>query len=108
VIQVASNMTIAAIAGQTTVQNTALTNIPVIYHDNDAGPNTISVTGANVTAVVHGNAPGDVFDIVPDPGFIGTTMVTVTVSDQTNPSDQVSTTFQLTVRSDGIFADGFQ
>jgi len=108
VIQVAGNFSLAAIADQTTVQDTTLTNIPVIYHDNDAGPNTISVSGANFTAIVHGNAPGDAFDIVPDPGFVGTTTVTVTVSDQTNPSDQVATTFQLTVRSDSIFADDFQ
>ena len=107
-IQVAGNMTIAPISAQTTVEDTTLTNIPVIYHDNDAGPNTISVSGANFTTVVHGNAPGDAFDIVPDPGFIGTTTVTVMVSDQTNPTDQVSTTFQLTVRSDAIFIDDFE
>jgi subtilisin family serine protease len=108
VIQVAGNFTLAAIPDQTTVQDTTLTNIPVIYHDNDAGPNTITVTGAHITAVVHGNAPGDAFDIVPDLGFVGTTTVTVTVSDQANPSDQVSTTFQLTVRSNAIFADDFE
>jgi hypothetical protein len=92
----------------TTVENTTLHDIPVVYHDNDAGPNTISVSGDHVTAIVHGNAPGDTFDLVPDAGFIGTTTVTVTVSDQNTPTDSTSTTFTLRVIPDRIFADDFE
>ena len=107
-IQVAGNLALAEIPDQTMVENTTLHGIPVVYHDNDAGPNTISVSGAHISAVVHGNAAGDTFDIVPDADFVGSTAVTVTVSDQTNPADKTSVSFQLKVISDGIFADGFQ
>jgi hypothetical protein len=108
VITVNANLALAAIGNQTTVANTSLANIPVVYHDNDPAPNTITVSGAHITAVVHGNAPGDSFDLVPEQDFVGSTIVTVTVTDQTNPADQVSTTFQLTVLSDSIFADHFE
>jgi subtilisin family serine protease len=107
-IAIAGNLSIAEMPDQTTVMNTTLSGIPVIYHDNDAGPNTISISGAHVTAVVHGNAPGDSFDLIPAAGFVGTTDVTVTVADQTNTNDRAAATFKLTVISDKIFADGFQ
>lgn len=107
-IDVAGNLALASMSDLTTVENTTLHDIPVVYHDNDAGPNTISVSGAHVTAIVHGNAPGDTFDLVPDANFVGTTTVTVTVSDQNNPTDQTSTQFTLTVLPDRIFADGFE
>ncbi len=107
-IDVAGNLALASMSDQTTVENTTLTNIPIIYHDNDAGPNLVSVSGAHVTAIVHGNSPGDTFDLVPDANFIGTTTITVTVSDQNTPSDSASTTFTLHVIADKIFADGFQ
>ena len=106
-IEVVGNLALAAVPDLTTVENTPLTNIPVVYHDNDAGPNTVTVSGAHVTAVVHGNAPGDSFDLIPEQDFVGSTTVTVTVRDQLNSSDQVSTTFELNVRADKIFADGF-
>jgi len=107
VVTVNANLAVAAISDQTTVANVPLMDIPLVYHDNDAGPNTVTVSGAHVTAIVHGNAPGDGFDLVPEPDFVGSTTVTVTVADQINPADQVSTTFQLTVLSETIFADGF-
>jgi subtilisin family serine protease len=109
VIDVAGSMAIGAIGNQVTFVNTTLAGIPVVYQDNDGTPDTISVTGAHVTAVVHGNNPGDTFDLIPEPGFEGPTIVTVTVTDQNNPADQVSTTFKLTVTDpDKVFADGFE
>jgi hypothetical protein len=108
VIQVSGSLALAPIGNQSTAVNTTLHDIAVIYHDNDANPNTISVTGAHVTAVVHGNAPGDTFDLIPETDFEGSTMVTVTVTDQGNPSDKVSTTFKLTVHGEKIFANGFE
>ncbi len=108
VIEVAGNLTIGSIDDQVTTVDTTLAGIPVIYQDNDGTPDTITVSGAHVTAVVHGNDPGDTFDLIPDPGFVGTTTITVTVSDQNNPTDQVSTTFNLNVIPDEIFANGFE
>ncbi len=55
----------------------------------------------------NGNSPGSTFDLIPEPGFFGTTQVTVTVSDQNNPADHVSTTFTLTVGEPSIFKNGF-
>jgi hypothetical protein len=51
-----------------------------------------------VTAVVNGNSPGSTFDLIPDLDFAGPTQVTVTVADQNNPANHVSTTFTLTVQ----------
>ncbi|HEX6832496.1 MAG TPA: S8 family serine peptidase, partial [Rudaea sp.] len=106
-IDVVGNLTLASVGDQSTIENTTLHDLPIVYHDSDAGPNTVSVSGAHVTATVHGNAPGDTFDLTPEPGFVGTTTVTVTVADQNTPSDQVSTTFTLTVIREKIFANGF-
>ena len=97
-IEVTGNLALAAVADQTTVENTPLNNIPVVYHDNDVGPNTISVSGLHVSAVVHGNTPGATFDLIPDAGFIGDTTITITIADQVTSSDQVSTTFTLHAR----------
>ena len=108
VIDVSGSIVIGAIDDKVTFVDTTLAGIPVIYHDNDGTPDTVTVTGAHVTAVVHGNSPGDTFDLIPEPGFVGSTIVTVTISDQNNPSDHVSTTFELTVvGADQVFADGF-
>lgn len=107
-ITVSGTMKLAAIAAQQTPYETTLTGVPVVYTDSDGTPDTISVTGAHVTAVVNGNSPGSTFDLIPDPGFTGTTQVTVTVSDQNNPGNRVSTTFTLTVGGEpSIFKNGF-
>jgi hypothetical protein len=113
-IAVSGTIKLSAIADQVTAADTTLTGIPVIYVDTDGTPDTISVTGAHVTAVVHGNTPGSTFDLIPEPGFSGTTQVTVTVSDQNNPADHVSITFNLTVNGPtgassetSIFKNGF-
>jgi subtilisin family serine protease len=106
-VQVNANLALAPVGDWTTVENTPVNGIPVVYHDNDALPNTIEVSGDHVTAVIHGNAIGATFDLIPEPGFVGSTTVTVTVSDQANPDDKVSTTFTLTVLNDSIFGDGF-
>jgi subtilisin family serine protease len=113
-IAVSGTIKLSAIGNQVTAADTTLTGIPVIYVDTDGTPDTISVTGAHVTAVVNGNAPGSTFDLIPEPGFYGTTQVTVTVTDQNNPANHVSTTFTLTVTAPppgtsetSIFKDGF-
>jgi subtilisin family serine protease len=97
-ITVSGTMKLAAIANQQTPFNTTLTGIPVVYTDSDGTPDTISVSGDHVTAVVNGNSPGSTFDLIPDLDFAGPTQVTVTVADQNNPANHVSTTFTLTVQ----------
>ncbi|NQD35481.1 S8 family serine peptidase [Permianibacter sp. IMCC34836] len=98
-ITVAGNLKVGDIGNQTIAENTTLSGLPVIYHDNDNGPNIISVTGAHISAKVNGNDSGDSVDITPEANFEGTTEVTVTVYDQANPTDRSSTTFMLTVTS---------
>jgi hypothetical protein len=107
VIHVSGNLAIAPMGDWSTLVNTPVEAIPVVYHDNDALPNLVTVSGDHVTAVVHGNAIGSTFDLIPETDFVGDTVVTVTVSDQQNPADQVSTTFTLHVLGDSIFGDGF-
>jgi len=106
-IEVTGNIKLAAIGNKQTPSDTMLAGIPVVYTDSDGSPDTISVTGAHVSAVINGNSPGSTFDLIPEPGFAGTTQVTVTVSDQNNPADHVSTTFTLTVSETSIFKNGF-
>lgn len=111
-IEVAGNLVLADMADRNVVENTVLAGIPVLYQDGDAGPNIVTVSGEHVTAIVHGHGPGDTFDLVPETNFEGTTTVTVTVSDASNPADRASTTFLLTVTpgvnlAPRIFADGF-
>ncbi|WP_102475735.1 S8 family serine peptidase [Shewanella sp. 10N.286.52.C2] len=104
IISVASNIIMSAISDKMVDENTTLEGIVVNYADNDGGvsANTITVTGDNITAVVHGHTSGSTFDITPATDFWGETMVTVTVADNLFPNDMSSTTFMLTVNSDGV------
>ncbi|HEY8568167.1 S8 family serine peptidase [Microbulbifer sp.] len=101
-ITVASNITLGEIADQQVNEDETLKGITVLYADEDTGANVITVTGDNVTAEVHGSASGSTFDLIPAENFHGTTEVTVTVADALFPNDAVSTTFTLTVVSDGV------
>ncbi len=96
-VAVAGNIKVYAIADQTVVENTQLKGIPVQYHDAEGMPNKVTVSGANVTAVVQQTDSGATIDLTPGKNFEGETTVTVTVADQLNPSDQASTQFKLTV-----------
>ncbi|MBL8274868.1 MAG: hypothetical protein JNJ74_13690, partial [Xanthomonadales bacterium] len=110
-IEVVGNLNLAPIPNQTVQVGGSVTGLPVVYQDNEPGPNTITVAGAHVTATVHGNQPGATVDLVPEPGFVGSTQVTVTVADQANPGDRDSETFTLTVSTVApgtIFANGFE
>lgn len=104
VINVASNIIMSSISDKVMEENTTLEGIVVNYADNDGGlsANTITVTGDNITAVVNGHTSGSTFNITPTADFWGETMVTVTVSDNLFPNDKSSTSFMLTVNSDGV------
>lgn len=96
-VGIAGNLQLYPIAAQTVVENTTLKGVVVQYHDADGLPNVISVSGANVTAVVNGSESGATIELTPAKNFEGDTTVTVTVADKMNPSDQASTSFTLKV-----------
>ncbi|HAT42259.1 MAG TPA: peptidase S8 [Rheinheimera sp.] len=96
-LAVAGNLKVYPINDQTVVENTTLKGIAVQYHDAEGLPNVISVSGANVTAVVNGSESGATIDLTPGKNFEGETTVTVTVADKLNSADQASTSFKLKV-----------
>ncbi len=96
-IDVPGNITVGAIRDYTIDENTTLANLLVLYSDERNTANRISVSGANITAEVHGHTAGSAISITPEAHFFGTTEVTVTVTDMENPSDRGSTTFKLHV-----------
>ncbi|TPH14708.1 peptidase S8 [Litorilituus lipolyticus] len=102
-ISVASNINIDTINDQVIDENTS-TDVSVYYTDADGGvsANNISVTGDNFTAEVSDNASGSAITITPDADWHGETMVTVTVTDKVFSNDVASTSFMLTVNSDGV------
>ncbi|QSX30578.1 S8 family serine peptidase [Shewanella cyperi] len=101
-IKVPGNLSIGGIADQSVAENTTLEGIEVLYADEQNSVNQITVTGEHITATVSGNASGSTFSITPEKDFHGEVEVTVTVSDVENPSDAASTSFMLTVVSDGV------
>ncbi|QYK08404.1 S8 family serine peptidase [Shewanella mangrovisoli] len=101
-VTVPSNITVARIANQTIAENTRLEGLKVIYADEQNSVNKITVTGEHISAVVNGNTSGSSITITPEANFHGDVEVTVTVSDVENPADAASTSFMLTVESDGV------
>ncbi|MCG9714319.1 S8 family serine peptidase [Shewanella insulae] len=93
-----SNISVAAIADMSMEENTTLEGISVTYNDVKGTANGIKVSGEHITATVD----GDSFSITPDADWYGETLVTVTVHDMAYPSDAASTSFMLTVNSDGV------
>ncbi|WP_406829010.1 S8 family serine peptidase [Microbulbifer sp. ARAS458-1] len=100
IIVVPGNLLLTEIGDQTTAENTAL-ELEVVYLDKDAAPNLISVSGENFTAAVSGHTSNSTVTITPDANWHGETEVTITVADEQVPSDTASTSFMLTVASDG-------
>lgn len=92
-----SNITLFGINDQQMLEEGTLEDIQVAYMDNNNVSNTISVTGEGITAEVHGHDNGSTFDITANENFSGTTEVTVTVTDDNQPTDQASTSFLVTV-----------
>lgn len=97
-ITVNGNINLAEIANMSVNENERLDDIKVTYIDADKVPNTIEVTGENITTEVDGNQ----FNLIPDADFHGETVVNVTVRDSLQPTDMATTSFILTVISDGI------
>ncbi|ARD23545.1 hypothetical protein SJ2017_3285 [Shewanella japonica] len=97
-ISTPSNITIADMADMMMEENTTLEGLTVMYNDVKGTANGMMVSGENITAEV----TGETFSITPDADWYGTTEVTVTVHDMAYPSDSASTSFMLTVNSDGV------
>ncbi|PMG75991.1 peptidase S8 [Shewanella sp. 10N.286.51.B7] len=97
VVSSASNIQLASLSDHTVAENTDL-SLDVVYVDQKGTVNGIQVSGENITAV----ADGDTVTITPDADWHGETLVTVMVHDMAYPSDSASTSFMLTVTSDGI------
>ena len=95
---VPGNISLAPIADQSVAENTTLEGIEVVFADEQNSVNQISVSGEHISATVTGNT----LSITPEKDFHGEVEVTVTVSDVENPSDAASTSFMLTVVSDGV------
>ncbi|QYJ70648.1 S8 family serine peptidase [Shewanella sp. FJAT-51649] len=101
-VTVPSNITVARIANQTIAENTRLEGLKVIYADEQNSVNKITVTGEHISAVVNGDTSGSSITITPEANFHGDVEITVTVSDVENLTDAASTSFMLTVESDGV------
>lgn len=100
-IEVAGNITMPGFNNVTVNENGSF-DIQVVYADIDANPNTVSVTGDHIKAVVSAHEVGAKVTITPDANWHGETMVTVKAADSINPTDAAVQSFVLTVVSDGI------
>lgn len=102
-VTVASNISIDTIADQVIDENESH-DISVYYTDADGGvsANTISVTGDNITTEISDNGSGSIITITPNANWHGETEVTVTITDNVFGNDSASTSFMLTVNSDGV------
>lgn len=101
-ITVPSNISLGEIADQRIAENTSLEDLRIYYADEENSVNQISVSGENISAVVNGHTSGSSATITPKTDFYGAIEVIVTVSDVENPADAASTSFMLTVESDGV------
>ncbi|TLU67205.1 peptidase S8 [Thalassotalea litorea] len=97
-VAVSTNIKIAEINDMMVDENARIDGIEVFYIDGNKVPNTIEVTGEGISAEVD----GDMFNLIPNADFHGETLVTVTVRDIEHAGDAASTSFMLTVISDGI------
>ncbi len=96
-LTVVGNIVVSPLHDVDTMQNTAIENLPVMYIDRLPTTNVIEVTGAHISANIHGHGTGATFDVIPENDWAGETTVTVTVYDQAFPSDRHSQSFTLTV-----------
>ena len=96
-IAVNGNIQIAEIEDMSVAENGRIDGVEVVYVDTNEVPNTVTVSGEHITAEVN----GDSFNLIPETNFHGNTVVTVTVADNEYSNDAASTSFTLTVRSDG-------
>ncbi|MFD1099513.1 S8 family serine peptidase [Shewanella litorisediminis] len=97
VVKSPSNIQVTTIYDQSIEENTSL-ELTISYADLKNTVNGIMVEGEHISAKVD----GDVVTITPDANWYGETQVTITVHDMAYPNDKASTSFTLTVVSDGV------
>ncbi len=97
IVAVPSSIKLGGFSAKQIDEDTSLTGLIINYADENGGANTITVSGDNITATVHGHEAGSLVDITPAENFNGTTTVTVTVTDNVYAGDVTSTSFELTV-----------
>ncbi|PKG76787.1 peptidase S8 [Shewanella sp. GutCb] len=101
-VMVNGNINMGQFNDVTIDENTKLTDLAVVYSTSTNTDKVISVSGDNITAMINGHTSGSMVDVMPDSDWHGSTMVTVTVSDAANSNDMVSSSFMLTVTSNGV------
>jgi len=101
-VMVNGNINMGQFNDVTIDENTKLTDLAVVYSTSTNTDKVISVSGDNITAMINGHTSGSMVDVMPDSDWHGSTMVTVTVSDAANSNDMVSSSFMLTVNSNGV------
>ncbi|GAA4888371.1 S8 family peptidase [Ferrimonas pelagia] len=97
-VSVAGSLSVFDMDAQTMDENTTLSGLTVQYQQDGSRAVALEVSGDNITAEVDGMS----FAITPDAHWHGETEVMVTVFDVANPQDRASTSFMLTVNSDGV------
>uniref|UniRef100_A0A486XVM1 Serine protease, subtilase family n=1 Tax=Rheinheimera sp. BAL341 TaxID=1708203 RepID=A0A486XVM1_9GAMM len=96
-LEVPGNISNGVYADITIVEDTMLEDFFILYADEANSANTVSITGANISAEVHSHKSGGKATITPAANFFGSTEVTVTVADKDNPADKASSSFMLHV-----------
>lgn len=98
ILNVAGNLAIETIADVITTVNTPVNGIVVNYTDANMDPNTITISATNGSiSNLSGNTSGSTFDVIPDQDYTGDINVTVTVTDDADPQDFASTSFNIAV-----------
>ncbi|WP_298444009.1 S8 family serine peptidase [uncultured Ferrimonas sp.] len=96
-IAVAGNISLGQFADIAINEDSSTAPLTVVFADQEASANTISVSGEHISAQISGHNSGDTVVITPDADFNGSTEVTITVADIDNPSDAASRSFMLHV-----------
>lgn len=96
-VKVPSNLSIGTLEDMSMDENGSI-SFEVMVRDRENSANGIMVEADHVTATVDGN----MVTLTPDADWHGESMVKVTAHDMAFPNDAVSTSFMLTVVSDGV------
>ncbi|MEZ9236000.1 S8 family serine peptidase [Shewanella sp. 10N.286.52.A9] len=97
-VPVGSNITVFDIANHEMDENNVMEGLTVEYMHSEGRAVAMMASGENVSIEVDGMS----FTITPDTDWHGETEITVTVMDAANEHDHASTSFMLTVNSDGV------
>lgn len=100
-LNVLGNISLSDFPDMQVEENNAI-SFDVLYADENNVSNQIDVLGNNFSYEVSGNTSGSTVTVTPNENFHGDIDVTVKVSDKVNPADAATSSFLLSVISDGI------